>query len=315
MSEYRRFISYIYAYENGQKTTNSGFAKIEMRGETTTIELHIRKAGFSFPTAGFYLYVGTGDQLTGIKLGDVPFSNGCTDWRFTLKQTNLADTQYSISDVNGILLNVDETILYVSQWDEHPVNFSSFAPYKHEKNDDSDRSEDKQTDDIPEPVIEKKTIQTTELSAGTQPKRLFSIVSAPPSDNYESENEKTTSAWQEFYNSHEKIFPFADEDISCMNIELKDLKKLPSSNWQLANNSFLLRGFFTYHYLIIGNLPSAKNKKWFLGVPGIQSRQEHVMAAIFGFTDFIPDRENIETAVPFGYWILPISIDSEDVSG
>lgn len=317
MSEYRRFISYIYAYENGQKTTNKGFAKIEMRGEMTTIELHIRGAGLSAPTAGFYLYVGTGEQITGIKLGDVPFNNGCTDWRFTLNQANLSDTPYSISDVNGILLNLDKTIVYVSQWDEQPVNYDSFRPYIHENNDDLDRLEDKEQEDISNSVSEKKSIQTAELSASPQSEQIVAFVPIPPSyndDPKDQDHSEITSAWQEFYNSHEKIFPFFDEGISCIKIELKDLRKLPASNWQLANNSFLLRGFFTYHHLIIGNLPSAKNKNWFVGVPGIQYRQEHVMAAIFGFTEFIPDKESTEAQAPFGYWILPISVNPTDES-
>lgn len=32
MSDYRRLISYIYAYEGGEKGKNIGFAKIDMRG-------------------------------------------------------------------------------------------------------------------------------------------------------------------------------------------------------------------------------------------------------------------------------------------
>ena len=43
MSDYKRFFSYVYAYENSTKTTNSGFAKIETRGEKTDIELHMQR--------------------------------------------------------------------------------------------------------------------------------------------------------------------------------------------------------------------------------------------------------------------------------
>ena len=83
MSEYRRFFSYIYAYEQNQKTSNAGFAKIEMKGPMTTIEIHMRSAVLSAPAACLYLFVRNGDLIEGFPLGDVPFSGGNADRRFT----------------------------------------------------------------------------------------------------------------------------------------------------------------------------------------------------------------------------------------
>jgi hypothetical protein len=99
--------------------------------------------------------------------------------------------------------------------------------------------------------------------------------------------------------------PFSDEKIRCARIELKDLRLLPASNWHLCNNSFLLRGFFTYRHLLIGEVPG--RRRWFVGVPGIRYRQEHVMAAIFGFSDFLPEKDSAEADAPFGYWCVSIS--------
>ena len=57
MSEYRRFFSYIYAYEQDQKTSNAGFAKIEMKGSMTTIELHMLNVTLGTPAACLFLFV------------------------------------------------------------------------------------------------------------------------------------------------------------------------------------------------------------------------------------------------------------------
>ena len=130
MSEYRRFFSYIYAYEQNQKTSNAGFAKIEMRGETTTIELHMRGTVLSTPAACLYLFVRENDRILGFPLGDVPFSGGNADRRFTLKQPKLSESQYTISDVAGILLVAADKICFVSQWDEAPIDWESFRVYQ-----------------------------------------------------------------------------------------------------------------------------------------------------------------------------------------
>ena len=42
MAGIKRFITYIYAYENGTKGINAGFAKVEIRGNECRIEVHLR---------------------------------------------------------------------------------------------------------------------------------------------------------------------------------------------------------------------------------------------------------------------------------
>ncbi len=45
MSDYRRLISYIYAYEGGgKKGKNIGFAKIDMRGPQCRIQVNVKKS-------------------------------------------------------------------------------------------------------------------------------------------------------------------------------------------------------------------------------------------------------------------------------
>lgn len=45
MAAYRRFISYIYAYRNGKKEKNTGFAKAEARGRSLKISIQMETAG------------------------------------------------------------------------------------------------------------------------------------------------------------------------------------------------------------------------------------------------------------------------------
>ena len=296
MSEYRRFFSYIYTYEQHQKTSNAGFAKIEMKGSMTTIELHMRNVTLGTPAACLYLFVRSDDRILGFPLGDVPFSGGNTDRRFTLNQPGLGESSYRISDVAGILLSADDHICFVSQWDEAPIDWESFRVYQPEP----------ENEPVSEPVPEnhsgeEKVIQSTELA---QPQRKPTVFADVPQPDTQNSWEET---WQQLTSSLPLLHPFSNENINCVRVELKDLRLLPPSNWHLCNNSFLLHAFFTYRHLIFGKIPSAKGHSWFIGIPGVRYRQEHVLAAIFGFSDFLPDKGSSDADAPFGYWVVPMT--------
>lgn len=106
-------------------------------------------------------------------------------------------------------------------------------------------------------------------------------------------------------------------------IALTDIRTLlPKRNWYLCSNSFLIHGFFNYHYLILKTVEYNDQKKCYLGVPGIYEQPERTMAFMFGFPGFEPARageESLGTAleaagVPavsfetgvFGYWMLQL---------
>lgn len=312
MSEYRRFFSYMYAYEEGAKTSNVGFAKIEMRGAQTSIELHMHDCNLQIPAAHLCLFVRNGDSLLGFPIGEVPFSGGATDRRFILTPTAFHESTYQINDVAGILLLCQDHICFVSQWDEAPIDWSGFELYTPPavKPDDQQITDDETDEPEPQPSdmpSGENVIQSTELPL-SQPDNIRRMASAAQRS---AAGSSSHNSWEENWNllllSHSLIQPFADEQIQCIRAELKDLRLLPPSNWHLCNNSFLLHSFFMYRHLIIGRFPSGKGTKWFVGVPGIRYRQEHVLAAIFGFSDFLPEKASADADAPFGYWYTIMS--------
>ncbi len=102
------------------------------------------------------------------------------------------------------------------------------------------------------------------------------------------------------------IFETEHAKICGIHIELRDIRELPKSYWYLGNNSFLLHGFFSYRYLLLGKRMTEGREEFFLGVPGVLQNQERVMAALFGFAEFLPEngaevsQENRQEV--FGYW-------------
>lgn len=65
MSDYRRLISYIYAYEGGEKGKNIGFAKIDMRGLQCRHSGDVKKVYVGSSDVGVYLLHSGGELLLG----------------------------------------------------------------------------------------------------------------------------------------------------------------------------------------------------------------------------------------------------------
>lgn len=99
-------------------------------------------------------------------------------------------------------------------------------------------------------------------------------------------------------------------NVTFEKIKRQDLSRLPRKEWRLANNSFLLHGFYNYHHLLY---IEDEGQIW-IGVPGIYHEKEKMAANSFGFTEFrrlmdvdINLNENErDTYEDFGYWCRQI---------
>ncbi|WP_124068366.1 DUF6128 domain-containing protein [Clostridium sp. E02] len=85
MSNYRRLISYIYAYEGGIKGKNIGFAKIETRGIQCKITVSVKRIYVGGNDIGVYLLAG--DQE--IYLGNIFIRGGSGEFRTVVSVTDI----------------------------------------------------------------------------------------------------------------------------------------------------------------------------------------------------------------------------------
>lgn len=116
------------------------------------------------------------------------------------------------------------------------------------------------------------------------------------------EEEKVNLFWD-----RDRIFIFSDDDIyDCVEITPEDIKKLPSTNWGLINNSFLNHAYYAYRHLIFGR----QDKGYIIGVPGFYTRRDKSMANMFGFMHFKFSMRSDIRLSQFGYWYR--SIDTRD---
>ena len=106
--------------------------------------------------------------------------------------------------------------------------------------------------------------------------------------------------WQKMLQEYPVLNSYSDgNEITSVQIELKDIRLLPNKYRGVMHNSFLLHGFFNYHYLVLGKM----GEHWFIGVPGVYQNQEHAMAAMFGFPEFLPqDSDRNSRGIMQGCW-------------
>lgn len=127
MSEFHRMITYLYLYEQGIKSRNTGFAKIERRKQQCLLEIHMKNTGCSMSPVPVYFYVQQETRLAGIPLGNFSLTRGSGDFKTILDAENLKDSGYRLQDVKGIYIPLTERMMLVSQWDDDEFHLEDFV--------------------------------------------------------------------------------------------------------------------------------------------------------------------------------------------
>ena len=116
MSNYRRLISYIYAYEGGVKGKNIGFAKIEVRGEQCRIHVNVKKVYVGSNDIGVYLLTPKEEVL----LGRIFIRGGSGEFRMSVHSSNIEGSGCSMDDCYGLTIHDVESTwqCYTTIWDD-----------------------------------------------------------------------------------------------------------------------------------------------------------------------------------------------------
>lgn len=352
MSGFKRFVSYIYLYENEEKAGNVGFAKIELRGEECRIEVHLRGTYTNNVSCKIYLFTEKNDFMHGVLIGACRIQNGKGDFIGKIKASGVNGTSLDFGQTDGLYLACEDERIFATRWTDgvnQPISARRFREWK--VTDEKERAgesvqpqgmrkvagttqanEEKAAKKPAQSIARKAAMKSAQEQSAESPQQSAQEQSAEsprqseksqpgespqpsiPTQDLSEESIHATEVpmhnifpqfiweeqWEKLTKNHPIVKLFSDDTISCVRIELKDLRELPKRYWYLGNNSFLLHGFFNYRYLLLGCIE--KEKRWFLGVPGIYQNQERVMAAIFGFPEFLTEGEAMEPVNHFGYW-------------
>lgn len=131
MSGYKRIISYIYAYEKGERKENAGFIKLQDRNGECRIAIHLR--GFYLhgqKPYQAYLYAKQQECLQGVLLGELENSNGALEWKGSLYADTWKQMPYALEEMRGIWIGDFKGRVYAADWDDYPVQVEHFQVYQ-----------------------------------------------------------------------------------------------------------------------------------------------------------------------------------------
>ena len=223
----KRFVTYLYECERGDKTKNVGFIRVNVRGEETIMEVYLRNLVRGMETGRLFVLLYK-DGLQGLELGEVSIVHGQSDAKFAFETENIKESGAALKDIVGIGICFHNGGYIASCW------------------------KDEYADEIAREEFTKNTGEEEMI----QEMQLMQESSEP-----------------EYITTYEKI-------------DLSQIRELPSPNWHLATNSFLVHGFWNYGYLVLKKDVEADKETISLGIPGIFEKPEAVMAVFFGFPSF-----------------------------
>ena len=142
MAGMKRFVTYIYAYEEEKKGSNVGFARIEIRGQDARIEIHLRGVYAASAACRVYLFqreAAGGKEatgVTGVLVGEMKLTNGSGDGAVVLKGGRVGASPYGITEMEGLFFVIGEERILMSRWREgapFKVGLSGFREWQPEK--------------------------------------------------------------------------------------------------------------------------------------------------------------------------------------
>ena len=303
----KRFIRYLYEYEGNQKKRNVGFVKVEQDGKETTISVHGKGlCGKSNENISCYLIKLDSEMgnILFVPVGEIQIGmiscGGCFCYTEELIRADYGKTEQSVGqtcekkdDICGLGLGDPKEAFYVALWNEEMYGDLDIARAKVFQEFDSDKTagESKSI----------KSIDEKEAEVETQ------FGDDEETENLEEEQETVEES------SEKKDLKKDDRDTDLQNfrrqimkIQRGEISILPRCEWKLANNNFLLHGYYNYRHLVL--IDEGNQLK--LGVPGIYHEREARAAATFGFPEFIAEADVNVTLEPqernenqqFGYW-------------
>lgn len=301
MSDYKRFISYIYEYVQGEKRESLGFVKVNARDGICKIHIYMR----GFYTRGqrpceAYIFTQKRERLLGLPLGELEDKNGALEWSGVTETDNLMKGGFGLEESQGIYIEGEDHI-YAAQWNDFPVDVERFEPLRRSvRQTVGGTSEGTASEKEREPEEAVRAAQIALEASAEEPAEQEMTEPEKPVRRPDSRQEQ----W-EYLTRHFPVVQYVDGEgavMSSIRLDPKSLTKVPRDKWELGNNSFLLHGIYHYRHLLLLRRQTEEETTYYIGVPGVYSDQEQMMASMFGFQEFRMLKEPGAGKGAFGYW-------------
>lgn len=283
-------ICYIYEYKKNQKMRNIGFVKIQGRYKAYVFSMNMKGLPIRKDDCWqLFVFFKDGEYCVVKRVADVCGEHNMLHTSLEVKECDLPEAR-SLMELDGILICGPREEKCVALWKNVPVNVEMLRTWEEVKAEEVTPKED--LPDVSEPTPD---------TAG------------PVMEEEEGESvpDEEDGLWEPDVEAEEVQ---QSTGRRYRKIQREDMTELPRRDWRLANNSFLLHGYYSYKHLV---LIEEEEQLW-LGVPGIYDAREARAAELFGFPQFTKEgagqldlsEEERNDEEEFGYWCRHIPLNS-----
>ncbi len=317
----KRIITYLYEYQNGMRRGSAGVFKLDLLGEECRIQLNLQGSVTAEEQGTVYFVVKHGEgELTGVPVGETSRYRGSGGGNWMVRQNGICGSRYSFDDVHGMAVRYPSGRYLASCWEEKADERflrGDFAEEKELTEKVDERPEAAGNSEMIEnleyignlgvvenlEVIEddSDTVEEWKPDGNLETSKKTGKIIMKDGDRESAEKQEENTKTQEMAESslktgrdtgklHAEELPGAASKETLQRMDISDIRSLPKKNWHLCSNSFLIHGFFSYHYLVRKDVEEDGVITSYLGVPGIYARPERAMAMLFGFPEFEEER-------------------------
>lgn len=292
MGFYEKNIHYLDLWEYGEKVSNAGFVKVDVRDEECRIWISAKKLyAPDVVIAGIYLLAQGEEQLADQMIMHQGMGTYAAKW----ESDNLAQTGIAYENWEGIRIEISQQRYIEKMWGKKKKDWlQSMQEIKVKESSPAEKAV-KLYEEQSEGPSKRKEPQEAEVQPEKQEEELLTEVKTETGDRLPA------TKWALINQYYKKKKPFGDErEFLCISPE--DLILLPEKYEHLFKNSFLLHGYYAYGHLLLGALDVQQRNMYRLYIPGAGHEKEQIVAGLFGFGNFTPVDQR------YGYYYMTVEL-------
>ncbi len=149
MTNYKRFISYLYYYENGQKRGNVGSARVEASDEICKLTIHCALKSVPKKICKVYLLRRKTSHILSEEVGVVEVKNGLLDAKLSFNRGIIVPNEFEFKDCFGIILMYSKDNYIGAKWDESVITYHEASLIEQAASTEKKRTDNFEPSQIP----------------------------------------------------------------------------------------------------------------------------------------------------------------------
>lgn len=241
MADYYKKVIYLSYLEQGNRIRGAGFIKIEVSGNAWSFAMRV--SGMA-ELAGKKYDIYVGNEKEEYVIGKLFLHNGSGEWEKNGEGVLTGTERMTIGEVERFTIKISDTEVI-----EGKCQTISVAEKK-----ESDRPQEKKEFHAAEKKEEKK--KAVKKESAPEPKKSINREKLGGNREKEIRMEEVIldDKWEQLCKMYPVVHPYEDER-KYISIQPKDFVVMTGDYQHLANNSFLLHGFYNYRHIVLGREP------------------------------------------------------------